>query len=82
MILKSHFGEYPVIKSIGDANILTSPTSYLKGVDNADKLCDKIVWRPQKSALPEYYLGISLKKNIRGFITVQPTISDDLKEAL
>ncbi|MFN8248606.1 MAG: protein translocase subunit SecDF [Ferruginibacter sp.] len=78
--LKKSFGEYPVIKSIGDAKHLNITTSYLKGVDNADSAVQTKLYEGLKKVLPaNTTYGDFVKKNIQGFITVQPTISDDLK---
>ncbi|MEP7164143.1 MAG: protein translocase subunit SecDF [Ferruginibacter sp.] len=78
--LKTSFGDYPVIKTIGDGKRLNITTSFMKGVNNADSVVETKLFEGLKKALPAN-LSFSdfSKNNIQGRITVQPTISDDLK---
>lgn len=78
--LKTSFGEFPVIKTVGDSRHLNITTSYLKGVDNADSAVQTKLYEGLKKVLPANTSYESfIKNNKQGSITVQPTISDDLK---
>ncbi len=78
--LKNAFGDYPVIKTIGDGKHLNITTSFQKGVDNADSLVQTKLFEGLKKALPANLTYENfVKNNIQSSITVQPTISDDLK---
>ena len=78
--LKAAFNEYPVMKTIGDGRRLNITTSYLKGVDNADSLVQTKLYEGLKKALPaNLSYADFVNKYKQGSITVQPTISDDLK---
>lgn len=78
--LKNAFGDYPVIKTIGDGRHLNITTSFMKGIDDADSIVQTKLYEGLKKVLPStltYYDFV--KDNIQSSITVQPTISDDLK---
>jgi SecD/SecF fusion protein len=78
--LKNSFGDFPVIKTIGDGRHLNITTSYLKGVDNADSAVEVKLFEGLKKVLPANYSFKEFKsKNIQSSTTVQPSISDDLK---
>ena len=78
--LKAAFNEYPVMKTIGDGRRLNITTSYLKGVDNADSLVQTKLYEGLKKALPANLTYAEfMAKYKQSSITVQPTISDDLK---
>ncbi len=77
---KSFEGEFPVIKTVGDKKHLNITTSYLIGKENADSAVQVRLYEGLKKVLPASltYEQFS-KKNIQSTITVQPSISDDLK---
>jgi len=78
--LKNAFGEYPVIKTIGDGRQINVTTSYLKGVENADSSVEVKLYEGLKKLLPANVTFEQFNKNnIQGRTTVQPSISDDLK---
>jgi SecD/SecF fusion protein len=77
--LKASFGEYPVIKTMGDSRHLNITTSYLKGVDNADEQVLTKLYEGLKSKLPNVSYEEFKSTNIQYSQTVQPTISEDLK---
>ncbi len=79
--LKTSFGDYPVIKTLGDNRHLNITTSYLKGVDNADSAVQTKLYEGLKKVLPANlpYSEFINKKYIQSSTTVQPSISDDLK---
>jgi SecD/SecF fusion protein len=74
------FGEFPVIKTVGDAKHLNITTSYLKGKENADSLVQMKLMEGLAKVLPQ---GITYREfvtnHIQSSTTVQPSISDDLK---
>jgi SecD/SecF fusion protein len=72
-------GEYPVIKTVGDSKHLSITTSYMKGVDNADSVVQTALYTGLAKALPGVSYADFAKNNIQGSQTVQPTISEDLK---
>lgn len=78
--LNAAFGEFPVIKTVGDAKHLNITTSYLKGQENADSLVQAKLLEGLKKVLPA---GIQYREfvdnHIQSSTTVQPSISDDLK---
>lgn len=74
-------GDYPVIKTVGDNRHLNITTSYLKGVENADRTVQTHLFQGLKNVLPPGTTYESfLKNNKQGSQVVQPTISDDLKQ--
>ncbi|MEO7445008.1 MAG: protein translocase subunit SecDF [Ferruginibacter sp.] len=78
--LKNSFGDFPVIKTIGDGSRLNVTTSYLKGVDNADSLVETKLHEGLKKALhPNLKFHEFSTNNIQSRTTIQPSISDDLK---
>jgi SecD/SecF fusion protein len=78
--LKNAFGDYPVIKTVGDGRHLNVTTSYLLGVDNADSLVQTKLFEGLKKALPANLTYSEFdKNNIQSRTTIQPSISDDLK---
>ncbi len=80
--LKVAFGDYPVIKTVGNNKQLNITTSYLKGVDNADSAVQTKLFEGLKKVLPPglTYADFIAKKYIMGSTTVQPSISADLKK--
>ena len=77
---KSLEGDNVTIKTVGDAKHLNITTSYLKGVDNADSAVQTKLYEGLKKVLPANLTYANfVKNNIQSSITVQPTISDDLK---
>jgi len=78
--LKVAFNEYPVVKTIGDGRRMNITTSYMKGVENADSIVQTKLYEGLKKALPKDLSYADFVSNYKkGSITVQPTISDDLK---
>ncbi|MEO6490458.1 MAG: protein translocase subunit SecDF [Ferruginibacter sp.] len=80
--LKNAFGDFPVIKTIGDGRHLNITTSFMKGElrADADSIVQTRLFEGLKKALPaNATYGAFVKNNIQSSITVQPTISDDLK---
>lgn len=79
--LKASFGDFPVIKTLGDNRHLNITTSYLKGVDNADSAVQTKLFEGLKKVLPANltYPDFIKNKYIQSSTTVQPSISDDLK---
>ncbi|MEO6404935.1 MAG: protein translocase subunit SecDF [Ferruginibacter sp.] len=78
--LKKSFGDYPVIKTVGDGRHLNVTTSYLLGVDNADSSVQQKLYEGLKKALPANLSYHDFdKNNIQSRTTIQPSISDDLK---
>ncbi|MFT3680368.1 MAG: protein translocase subunit SecDF [Ferruginibacter sp.] len=79
--LKAAFeGDFPVIKTVGDNRHLNITTSYMKGVDNADRTVEQKLYEGLKKELPGVSFEDFSNKNIQGRQTVQPTISADLKK--
>jgi len=73
-------GDYPVIKTVGDAKHLNITTSYLKGVDNADSAVLTHLYTGLKSVLPaDLAYNQFVKNNIESSQVVQPVISKDLE---
>ncbi len=78
--LKNTFGDFPVIKTVGDSRHLNITTSYLKGVDNADSAVEVKLYEGLKKVLPANMSFNEFKKDhIQSRTTVQPSISEDLK---
>jgi SecD/SecF fusion protein len=78
--LKAAFGDFPVIKTIGDNKHLNITTSYLKGVDGADSAVKAKLYTGLKKVLGNTTYEEFAKKNIQGSAKVEPSISDDLKK--
>lgn len=81
--LRTTFGEYPVIKTVGDNKTINITTSYM--IDNPSKTADSAVevalFNGLKTYLPENTGLADFKKNHKqSSQTVQPSISDDLKK--
>jgi len=72
-------GDYPVIKTVGDNKHLNITTSYMKGIDNADSAVQTALYKGLSKALPGVSYNDFAKNNIQSSQTVQPTISEDLK---
>ncbi len=79
--LKASFGDFPVIKTEGDARHLNITTSYLIGKDNADSAVQTKLFEGLKKVLPANltYADFVKNKYIQRSTTIQPSISDDLK---
>jgi SecD/SecF fusion protein len=77
--LKAAFNEYPTIKTVGDERHLNITTAYKRSEANADNAVLQKLYEGLKPNLPNISFEEFAKKNIQGFTTVQPTISDDLK---
>jgi len=78
--LKNAFdGDFPIIKTVGDSRHLNITTSYKKGVDNADSLVQTRLYLGLQKVLPGITYSDFAKNNILSSQTVQPTISEDLK---
>ena len=78
--LKTAFeGDFPIIKTVGDNKHLNITTSYKKGVDNADSLVQTKLYLGLQKVLPGISYAEFAKNNILSSQTVQPTISEDLK---
>jgi SecD/SecF fusion protein len=81
--LEKVFGEYPVIKTVGDDKTLNITTSYM--IDNNSKVADSLVesalFNGLKSKLPENISLFEFRKNYKqSSQSVLPSISDDLKK--
>lgn len=72
-------GDFPVIKTVGDNKHLNITTSYLKGVDNAEIQVQQKLYEGLKKVLPNVTYEDFAKNYIQSSQTVQPTISEDLK---
>ncbi|CAN5230908.1 protein translocase subunit SecDF [soil metagenome] len=79
--LKDQFGDYPVIKTVGNSKHLNITTSFMKGAENADSAVQTRLYQGLKAELPATTTYQSfVKNNIQSSQVVQPTISDDLKK--
>ena len=81
--LKNTFGEYPVLKTVGDNKTLNITTSFM--IDNPSKTADSTVevalYNGLKESLPSGLSYADFKKSYKqSSQTVQPSISDDLKK--
>lgn len=81
--LKTSFGEYPVLKTVGDNKTLNITTSFM--IDNPSKTADSAVevalYNGLKESLPAGLTYADFKKSYKqSSQTVQPSISDDLKK--
>jgi SecD/SecF fusion protein len=81
--LQKVFGEFPIIKTVGDNKTLNITTAYL--IDNQSKTADSVVettmFNALKSSLPANATYFDFKRNhIQSSQTVLPSISDDLKK--
>ncbi len=83
--LKASFGDYPVIKTVGDNRHLNITTSYLIGKENADSAVQTRLYEGLKKVLPadlsydNFIKADPVRSSIQSSTTVQPSISDDLK---
>ncbi len=78
--LKKTFGDFPSIKTVGDNKHLNITTSYLIGKENADAEVQTKLYEGLKKVLPANLTYEQFaKNNVQSTITVQPSISDDLK---
>lgn len=79
--LKAAFeGDFPVIKTVGNSRTLNITTAYLKGTNNADSAVQSRLYLGLKKVLPaDLTFEQFQKRNISGYTTVQPSISEDLK---
>jgi SecD/SecF fusion protein len=85
--LKTAFGEYPIIKTVGDNKTLNITTSYKKEDPSlsADSAVESTLYSGLKPFLKkadgsEATYSDFITSNKKGSQTVQPTISDDLKK--
>ena len=78
--LKAAFGDFPIIKTVGDNRHLNITTSYKINEDNVDTEVKTKLFEGLKKVLPANtsYADFD-SKNIQAFQTVLPSISDDLK---
>ncbi|HLO83068.1 MAG TPA: protein translocase subunit SecD, partial [Chitinophagaceae bacterium] len=81
--LQKVFGEFPIIKTVGDNKTLNITTSYM--IDNNSKTADSVVemalYTGLKSKLPANTSYFDFKKNYKqSSQSVLPSISDDLKK--
>lgn len=71
--LKAVFGDFPVIKTIGDNKHLSITTSYMKGVDNADeKVQEALFTGLKKYCLPEPRMPSLMRKTSRAVQQCNP----------
>ena len=81
-VLKTTYGEYPVIKTIGSSNQLNITTSYMikENGNNVDSLVEMKLFEGLNKFLPAGTTFSEFDKNYKqSSQTVLPTISDDLK---
>lgn len=80
--LKSHFGEYPIIKTVGKSSQLNITTSFMidKSGQNIDSTVERALYTGLQSFLPAStsFEEFDTKYKV-GSQTVLPTISEDLK---
>ncbi len=68
------------MKTVGDGRRMNITTSFMKGVENADSIVQTKLYEGLKKALPkDLSYSDFISKYKESSITVQPTISDDLK---
>ncbi|MBC7935910.1 MAG: protein translocase subunit SecDF [Rhizobacter sp.] len=78
--LKNAFGDYPIIKTVGDNKHLNITTSYKIEADSADQEVQTKLYDGLKKVLPaNLTYDEFVKKHIQDRQTVKPSISDDLK---
>ncbi len=79
-LAKSFEKEFPLIKTVKDNKHLNITTSYLIGKENADVEVQTKLYEGLKKVLPANLTYEQFaKNNVQSTITVQPSISDDLK---
>ena len=78
--LKNVFGDFPIIKTVGDNRHLNITTSYRINEEGVDTDVKTKLYEGLKKVLPANttYEDFS-KNNIQAFQTILPSISDDLK---
>ena len=78
--LKNVFGDFPIIKTVGDNRHLNITTSYRINEEGVDTDVKTKLYEGLKKALPANttYEDFS-RNNIQAFQTILPSISDDLK---
>ncbi|MEO8772142.1 MAG: protein translocase subunit SecDF [Ferruginibacter sp.] len=74
-------GDNITLKTVGsESRLLNVTTAYMKGVDNADTAVETKLYEGLKKVLPaNLSFNDFSKKSIQSRTTVQPSISDDLK---
>ncbi len=78
--LKAVFGDFPVIKTVGDNRHLNITTSYRINEENVETDVKTKLFTGLKKVLPANTTYESFSKNnIQAFQTILPSISDDLK---
>ena len=78
--LKAVFGDYPVIKTVGDNRHLNITTSYRINEENVETDVKTKLFAGLRKVLPANTTYESFSKNnIQAFQTILPSISDDLK---
>ncbi len=78
--LKAVFGDFPIIKTVGDNRHLNITTSYKINEENVDAEVRTKLYEGLKKVLPANTSFADFdSKNIQAFQTVLPSISDDLK---
>ena len=78
--LEKVFGDFPVIKTVGDNKHLNITTSYKIEEDGADSIVQLKLYEGLKKVLPANISYADFAKNhVQDRQTVQPSISDDLK---
>lgn len=78
--LEKVFGDFPIIKTVGDNRHLNITTSYRINEENVDTDVQTKLFTGLKSVLPANTTYESFSKNnIQAFQTILPSISDDLK---
>jgi SecD/SecF fusion protein len=78
--LKAAFGDFPVIKTVGDNKHLNITTSYKISEEGVDEDVKNKLFTGLKKVLPANLTYPEFaKNNIEGFQTILPSISDDLK---
>ena len=78
--LKAVFGDFPVIKTVGDNRHLNITTSYRINEENVETDVKTKLFTGLKKVLPANATYESFSKNnIQAFQTILPSISDDLK---
>jgi SecD/SecF fusion protein len=78
--LKAVFGDFPVIKTVGDNKHLNITTSYRISEEGVDEDVKNKLFNGLKKVFPaKHNYPEFAKNNIEGFKTILPSISDDLK---
>ncbi|HSN59332.1 MAG TPA: protein translocase subunit SecF, partial [Ferruginibacter sp.] len=78
--LKNVFGDFPIIKTVGDNRHLNITTSYRINEEGVDTDVETKLFEGLRKVLPANATFETFKKNnIQAFQTILPSISDDLK---